>query len=267
MMTALRPELHPGSTGSSHETARSASSYERELAGYRSRESELRETIARDEERLSELRKLIDQHDILSKESDHRLLNSLQLIVSLLSLQSRSEASAAASSQLATAAGRVATIARIHRRLHSLDGVKTVDFRRYLDDLCNDFSTMLASKEQRDHFIAVEGEDLQLPTAVGIPLACIVNELITNAVKHGKGLITVRLSEAGDGRQVLSVANQGPRLPADFDIAACKGLGMSLISALVAQIGGELRVEPGEMGEGANFSVFFSTPSRDATSR
>ena len=135
----------------------------------------------------------MQQQKVLSEESDHRLLNGLQMIVSLLSLQSRASANAEAASQLAAAADRVATIGRIHRRLHHLDGVQTVAFKQYLEDLCRDFSTMLSSEERPERVIVVEGIEIKLPAVTGVPLGFIVNELITNAAKYGKGRITVRL--------------------------------------------------------------------------
>jgi len=72
------------------------------------------------------------------------------MIGSLLSLQSRASANAEAASQLAIAADRVATVGRIHRRLHFIDGVQTVAFKQYLEDLCRDFSMMLSSEDRPD---------------------------------------------------------------------------------------------------------------------
>ena len=81
------------------------------------------------------------------------------MIVSLLSLQSRASENAEVASQLAAAADRIATIGRIHRRLHSLDGVQTFAFKHYLEDLCSDFSVMLSS-EHAERVIVVEGIEI-----------------------------------------------------------------------------------------------------------
>ena len=96
---------------------RTVASYERELTKQRCTELRLREELAREEALLRQKDELIQQLEVLSKESDHRLLNGLQMIVSLLSLQSRASADAEAASQLTVAASRVATIGRIHQRL------------------------------------------------------------------------------------------------------------------------------------------------------
>ena len=125
---------------------RTRASYERELTSHRRVESGLRQALARDEALLHQKDDLIEQQAVLSQESDHRLLNGLQMIVSLLSLQSRASTNAEVASQLATASDRVATIGRIHRRLHSLDGVGSFALKQYLEDLCGDFSMMLAAE-------------------------------------------------------------------------------------------------------------------------
>lgn len=237
---------------------RTVASYERELSRHRLTESLLRAALAREEVLLGQKDELIRQQDVLSKESDHRLLNGLQMIASLLSLQSHKSRNADIASQLALAANRVATIGRVHRRLHSFDGVPAVAFKHYLEDLCSDFSTMLPSLGRAERVIVVEGREINLPTVTGIPLGFIVNELITNAAKYGKGLITVRLAPNPGKGYALSVSNDGPPLPDGFDPAACNGLGMKIIRSLVARIGGELRFGRSEMNQGAKFTVLFS---------
>ena len=237
---------------------RTYASYDRELTERKHAELLLRQALARDDARLRHQDEVIRQQDLLSKEADHRLLNGLQMIVSLLSLQSRASANTEAATQLAIAANRVATIERVHRRLHCFDGMQAVAFKRYLEDLCRDFSVMLSANDGVDRTIVVEGIEVNLPTSTGIPLAFIVNELITNAAKYGEGRVTVRM-EANPARgYALSVSDEGPGLPDGFDPAACKGLGMKLIRSLVAPIGGELRIGRGERDQGTRITVLFA---------
>ena len=136
---------------------------------------------------------VIRQQQTLSEESDHRLLNGVQMIVSLLSLQSRAAENAEVAAQLAAAADRIATIGRIHRSLHSLDSVQTFALKPYIEDLCRDFSMMLSSGHP-ERIVVVEGIDIELPAVTAIPLGFIANELITNAAKYGTGRITVSLN-------------------------------------------------------------------------
>jgi two-component sensor histidine kinase len=195
MSTACLPysaDDTPSATSENPED-RTVASYERELTRRRSTEIRLRDALAREEALLRQKDELIQQKELMSRESDHRLLNGLQMIVSLLSLQSRASANVEAASQLAAAANRVAMIERVHRRLHYLDGVQTVAFKQYLEGLCRDLSTMLSSEQHSEQIIVVEGLELKLPSVTGIPLGFIVSELITNAAKYGNGRISVRL--------------------------------------------------------------------------
>jgi len=237
---------------------RTVASYERELANNRCTESRLEAALIRKEALLRQKDELIQQQELLSRESDHRLLNDMQMIVSLLSLQSRATTNAEAAEQLAAAADRIATIGRIHRRLHYFDGVQTVAFKQFLDDLCGDFSTMLSSEQRPERVIVVEGIEINLPTVTAIPLSFIVNELITNAAKYGTGRITVSLQPNPGSGYALSVSNDGRVLPEGFDPAACKGIGMKIIRSFIERIGSELWIGRGDKNRGARFTVLFS---------
>ena len=230
----------------------------RELIEHQSAEIELRAEHVRDAKRLREMDLEIRRQTLFGRESDHRLMNDLQLVVSLLSLQSRTQPNAETATQLSVAANRVAAIARIHRHLHSLQGGQTIAFKRYLDELCEEYSTMLVSGDGAAAPIVVEGPDLDLAAAIGTPLGLIVNELLTNAIKHGRGKVAVRLESEADKGWALSVCNDGAMLPDGFDASAHKGLGMGLVASLVEQIGGELRIERGDRDQGARFTVLFS---------
>jgi two-component system, sensor histidine kinase PdtaS len=236
---------------------RTVASYERELTRHRHTEIRLREALAREDALLRQKDELIQQQAVLSEESDHRLLNGLQMIASLLSLQARASTNGEVASGLAAAADRIAAIGRIHRRLHSLDGVRTFALKQYLDDLCSDL-TMMLSSEHPGRVIVVEGIEVTLPAVTAIPLGFIANELVTNAAKYGTGQITVSLEPNPKKGYALSVSNDGPGLPEGYDPAACKGLGMRIVRALVEQIGGELRIGRADKSQGARFTVLFS---------
>jgi two-component sensor histidine kinase len=237
---------------------RTVLSYERKLTIHRRTENRLREALAREEALLRQKDALIQQQEILSKESGHRLLNDLQMVTSLLSLQSRASTNADTAAQLAIAANRIAAIGRIHRHLHSFDSAQTIAFKQFLEDICGEFAAMVFAEERPERGFVVEGIELKLPTATGIPLGFILNELITNAAKYGKGRITVRLERSPVKDYALSVSDDGAVLPEAFDPAACKGLGMRIIRSLVRQIGGELRIGRGDKNQGTRFTVLFS---------
>ena len=217
----------------------------------------LTNALVREKSLLREKSELSHRQALLAQEFEHRLVNSLQLIASMLSLQSRS-ATPEAAAQLTIAARRVAAFGRVHRRLHLLDHQKRVQFKPYLQHLCEDLAGLLF-QEQAGRTIVVEGTNIEIPTALGIPLGFIVNELITNSAKYANGCITVRLDTTPSAGHSLSVVDDGPGLPAGFDPAHSKGLGMKIIYSLVKQIGGELHIASGDSGHGTRFTLILSS--------
>ncbi len=231
-----------------------------ELTDYRLMEVQLRKALAKSEALLLQKEKLIHRQELLKAESDHRLLNDLQMTISLLSLQSRNSTNPEAALQLAAAANRVSMIARIHHRLNSYEGVRTIEFKKFLEEFGREFSVMSSSDESSGK-ISVEGSEINLPAPTTIPLGFIANELIMNAAKYGKGRIAIRLEPDPKYGYALSVTNDGPALPEGFDPGASKGLGMRIIRSLTSQIGGELRIGRGADGQGARFTVLFPAPT------
>ena len=228
-----------------------------ELERLRRTEAQLRESLAREQLLLEQKDELIRHKDLLSRESDHRLMNGLQMVTSLLSLQSRLAKNAEASEQLKIASDRVVRIANVHRQLHALDHQESVELKEYLENLCRDMVGMLPG-ERPENALTVEGIELTVPTATGIPLGFIVSELVTNAAKYAKGKITVSLGLNPGKGYALSVSDDGPGLPEGFDPKKSKGLGMKIISSLVKEIDGELLIGRSDAKHGARFTVLFS---------
>ena len=222
---------------------------------------ELQAALDRETALRREIGELMQRQVMLAQEFEHRLVNGLQVISSLLSLQSRKAKTSEAADQLASAARRVAALGRVHRTLHLLDHQDQVEFKHYLEQLCDDLSRLLR-QESGDCAILVEGTHAEIPAAFAIPLGFIVNELVTNASKYGKGKITVQFESTAPGCHSLTVLDDGPGLPAGFDPGGSKGLGMRIVQALVKQVGGELHISAGDKGCGARFTVAFSSASR-----
>jgi len=218
--------------------------------------TQLREALVQSEARLLQTSELIQRQELLSRESEHRLMNGLQMTISLLSLQARASTTAEVAAQLAVAADRVSMIARIHHRLRSCRGVQAVDFKEFLEDLGRDFSAMLSSK-QRPEQVLVEAIKMNLPAATAMPLGFIVSELIANAAKYRSGRIGIRLQPDAESGYALSVSNDGPALPEGFDPDAGEGLGMKIVRSFTNQIGGQLRIGRRDDGQGARFEVLF----------
>ena len=218
--------------------------------------AELQAALAREQVCLQEKHELAQRQVMLAQEFEHRLINGLQLIVSLLSLQSRTATTPEAAGQLTIAARRVAALGRVHRRLHLLDHQDHVEFKEYLQHLCEDLSGLLV-QDSSGHAIVVEGAQVEIPTTMAIPLGFIVNELITNSAKYAEGHVTVRIDAMSPTDRSLSVVDDGPGWPAGFKPEDSKGLGMKIVLSLVQQIGGEFRILPGDNGRGTRFVVKF----------
>jgi two-component sensor histidine kinase len=155
-----------------------------------------------------------------------------------------------ATQQLEMAAFRVAAVARVHRHFHLEEDASNVGALTYLRRLCDDLSGILGVA------IEVRGENGLLPTTAIQPLGLIVNELVTNAAKHGAGkiLVTYKHSKLRE----LIVCDQGPGFPFGFDPAtSVSGLGMRVVQVLTKQLGGEVSASANPEGKGACFTVAF----------
>jgi two-component sensor histidine kinase len=216
--------------------------------------AKLESALAREAALLRDRDELVQRQAMLTQEFEHRLVNGLQMVVSLLSLQSQKTESPEAAAQLRIAARRVGAFGRVHRRLHLLDRRETVELKQYVEQLCQDLSGLLFDGNVPLRF-AVEGGEIEIPTRLAIPLGFIVNELITNAAKHAEGEITVRVEATPEA--CLSVSSDGPALPEGFDPGSGRGLGMKIIQSLVREINGRLEVGRAPRQQGACFKVFF----------
>ncbi len=172
--------------------------------------------------------RLLQEKDLLMREVHHRVKNSLQLVRTMIGLQSRT-ASDEVREQLDLAAGRIMSVAAVHQRLYEGGSVAEGDASVYLTGLLDDMQEMLADIAG-DRTIALDADPVMLPADNLTPLGLIVSELVTNAVKHGAGKIVVQLRQR-EGRLAVTVEDEGPGFPA-AERSGPKGLGMRLINAL-----------------------------------
>jgi len=190
--------------------------------------------------------------ELMAREIDHRVKNSLQLVSALLTMQSRQVRNPEAASELALAAGRVAAVARVHQHIYGSEGVERIDCKAYLERLCDDLCSVLRPGETS---VCVKAVSAEIGTDRIVEIGLIVNELLTNATKHGARAVVVAFEREGSGF-ALSVSDDGPGLPADFDATTGSGLGMKLVVGLARQLGGELSIGRDER-VGARLTVRF----------
>jgi two-component sensor histidine kinase len=184
-----------------------------------------------------QLRTALDRQQVLLKEISHRVKNSLQIVSGMLHLQANTVDDEAIKAHLAEASGRVSAIGRAYERLSYDADVENIDLGPYLQAVCAD--AVSGGLDCKLEFNAAQG--LELDPDRAISLALIVNELVTNAVKHGlsgrrDGHICVRVDRHDENTALISVRDDGVGLPADFDLNKSRGLGTRIVAGLAKQL-------------------------------
>jgi two-component sensor histidine kinase len=173
---------------------------------------------------------LLREKDLLMQEVHHRVKNSLQLVQTMLQLQARGIPDGEERDRLQDAASRIMTIAAVHRRLHQEGGIDGTDAANYLRGLIEDIGASL-TPDAALRPIEVDVEPFIISADRITPLGLIATELVTNALKYGKGRVLVRVTGSESGL-TISVEDEGEGFPDDFDPALSKSLGMRLVTAL-----------------------------------
>ncbi|MCK5573122.1 MAG: ATP-binding protein, partial [Bacteroidetes bacterium] len=188
----------------------------------------------------------------------HRVKNNLQIVSSLLSLQTEHVAPEEALEALKESQNRVRSMAMIHEQLYSSGDLARIKFDRYVRDLT---SYIFRTYSTRAGKISLT-MDVQ-PVALGIdraiPCGIIINELVTNALKHAfphesGGTIHIRFVKGGDQEVLLTVEDDGVGIPEGLDPEKSTSLGLELVQTLVEQLKGKVSIES---SGGARFSIRF----------
>jgi two-component sensor histidine kinase len=194
------------------------------------------------EERISAA--LVEKEALL-KEVHHRVKNNLQLICSLLRLQSKEATDDAALRLFRKSEERIRTLALVHDRLYRSASLSTINFGEYLHDLV---AQLIRTGNSSQMPIDVEYSvvDLEFPIDTAITCGLIVNELVTNSMKHSKTEDEARKLRVGLGRRgdevVISVWDNGTIPLSPGVVAESASLGLSLVRTLSRQLGGSVTV-------------------------
>ena len=213
------------------------------LGQLRTLNAELEERVR---DRTSQLSATLKEREVLLQEIHHRVKNNLQVISSLINMQMRKLEDASSRDALEECQTRVQAIALIHEKLYQSKDYSRVPFSEYARSLAqNVFSATGTSASAVA--LDLQMEELALAVDKAIPCGLILNELITNALKHAfpdarRGTVRVVLRKAGDREMVLSVADDGIGMSADFDPAKSDSLGVQLVLTLVEQLDGHLAI-------------------------
>jgi PAS domain S-box-containing protein len=193
--------------------------------------------VKRAEDRLkSSLR----EKEVLLKEVHHRVKNNLQVISSLLNLQSARIADPAIRAAFFASQTRVRSMALIHEKLYRSEMLAGIDFGDYLRTVTQD---LVRSYSITNVTVEMETETVHLPVDTAIPCGLIVNELISNALKHAfpegaEGKLYVKVRRLSQSEVEMIVEDTGCGMPPGVDLKSMTSMGMTLVSSLTDQIGG-----------------------------
>jgi two-component sensor histidine kinase len=188
------------------------------------------------------------EKEVLLKEVHHRVKNNLQVISSLLNLQAR-HLEPAAREIFGETQQRVQAIALVHARLCDSADLSRLNFRTYMTSLLDDlFGSYSIPGRRISKEIDVDNSDASLPIDCALPCGLIVNELVTNALKHAfpagrDGTVRVALRESNDGELELTVADDGVGMSADIDPQNTASLGLELVFTFAQQIDARVEIE------------------------
>jgi two-component sensor histidine kinase len=203
-------------------------------------EAQVAERTASLTQALAERDALIQRKDLLIRVVDHRVKNSLQMVLSLLRVQTGKQTDSRTRQVLQTAGMRIQAIAQVHTMLYARSNAESVRFDDYLEEICTFLGATLGATERR-RALLMEAAPVELPPDLAIPLALITTELVTNSFRHafgGKpGTVWVQFRRNPDDTLELTVADDGRGLPADFDLHKAEGLGLQVVTAMVEQLG------------------------------
>jgi two-component sensor histidine kinase len=204
---------------------------------------ELRRVAAAERGSRLQAEAMVQEKETLMREGNHRLMNSLQLVQSMLALQSRSASSDEAKKQLDMAGNRVLAIATVHRQLHLSGSMEEVEIDDFLRRLCESLKHTAPAQIAA---IKLTAEAARLPSDMASGIGLLVAELVTNSFKYAyaageHGNVAVDFKPTSSGWR-LQVSDEGRGLPEGFDVDQSKGFGMQVVKAFVRRLDATLTV-------------------------
>ncbi len=217
----------------------------------------LRDEIKMRIEAENKINKALTEKETLLKEIHHRVKNNLQIISSLLYLQSQKTNDHLSNQILQESQNRIRTMALVHEHLYSHNDFTQINFSEYIKNLYSFISSNYEDTTELPQAI-FELDDVNLPLELTIPLGLILNELFTNSLKYafkyhpdknidGSSKIRIKLKNAGDKNFILTVGDNGVGLPDNFE--SIDTLGLKLMESLVDQIAGKIEYKNGDWKE------------------
>jgi two-component sensor histidine kinase len=200
----------------------------------------------------------LKEKEVLLQEIHHRVKNNMQVISSLLNLQSGYVQDQQILEILQDSQNRVRSMALIHEKLYRSENLAQIDFGEYVRDLTADLVRSSGAQSEKVALeVRVDNVFLDIDTAV--PCGLILNELVSNSLKHAfpknlTGDLLVELRAGPEGMLQLNVVDNGIGFPQELDYHQLDSLGLQLVTSLVEQLDGTIALDP---AEGTNFQIKF----------
>jgi PAS domain S-box-containing protein len=203
----------------------------------------------------------LEEKDLLLHEIHHRVKNNLHVVHNLLDLQAMRIKDAEVQEMLMDCQNRIRSMALIHQTLYESKNFARVDFGCFLGALVPTLISSYGLGSDNVH-LNIEVSKVSLPINSAVPCGLLVNELVTNALKHGfpdgrGGEISVKLARLDDERMRLVVSDDGVGIPENLDIEQTGTLGLSLVTLLSQQLGGKLTIQ---RNQPTRFALDFPLP-------
>jgi len=207
----------------------------------------LRTLVSDKNQLLADKDELLSDKDLLLKELNHRVKNNLQMIMSLLESQSAYLDNKDAQIAVTESQNRVQALALIHQKLYQVNNVTEVDMQEYIVELVTYLNSFYGTNEQAI-LIQYEVDDIHIDVSQAIPVGLILNEAITNSIKHAfkgrsHGEIRVYFRSVSDKVLRLRVSDDGIGLSDKAELKRTGSLGMTLIRGLTKQLKGILQID------------------------
>lgn len=202
--------------------------------------------------------KQLKEKEILLKEVNHRVKNNLQIITSLLQMQTGKSNNDEVKEILTETEGRVRSMALVHQKLYESSNVSSIYIKEYTEQLIQHIKSSFG-KENRFFNIEIKADAIALNIQTALPIGLIINELVTNAFKYGldqdgHGRIYIGFELHQDHFVKFILRDSGPGLPENFDLDNTKSLGLRLVNILTRQLDGTLNTSN---SNGALFELIF----------
>lgn len=216
--------------------------------------AELLEKRAKHEKQMKES---LREKEILLKEIHHRVKNNLQIISSLLCLQSDFIYDERDRALFTDSQNRILSMALVHEKLYQSTNLSEINMQEYIMNLSDDLLCSFCS-DSSQVAISIHAEEVVIPINIAIPCALLINEILSNSIKYAfpgnrNGKVTISMNKT-DGKTMLIIADDGVGIPDQIGFDNSTSMGMMLISALTSQLRGTVHID---RTGGTRFTIVF----------